>query len=169
MRLASRCISLAALALLALPSLAAAQAAPSASAAAPRDTAADRRAALAVVKKLFDAMRTSDTAAARALFHPQAQLSTMLERNGEPMVRLESVDGLVKAIAGPHPEVLDERTSNEIVHLDGPLAVVWTDYAFYVGSRFSHCGVDVFQLAQTKGGWQIVALADTRRRTGCTQ
>ena len=49
------------------------------------------------------------------------------------------------------------------VSIDGPLAAVWADYEFWAGSRFSHCGVDAFQLAQTGGQWRIVALTDTRR------
>lgn len=153
-------------ALVGLPATAGAQAA-AAPPPAPRDTAADRRAALGIVKALFDAMRAADTAAARALFHPKAQLATAIMRGSEPAVMVESVDGLVKALAGPHPGVLDERTRNEVVHLDGPLAVVWTDYSFYIGMQFSHCGIDVFTIAQTNEGWKIVALADTRRRQGC--
>ena len=90
-------------------------------------------------------------------------------RNGTPEMRVDSVDAFVRAVGSPHTETWDERTSGEVVHLDGPLAVVWTDYAFYAGSRFSHCGVDTFQLARTASGWKIVALADTRRRDGCKQ
>ncbi len=149
------------------PALLNAQAAPSA--AAPRDTAADRRAVLGVVKSLFDAMRTKDSAAARGLFHPNAQLWNTTMRGGERVVTVEGVDAIVKAIGGPTPDVLDERTRNEIVHLDGALASVWTDYSFYIGTRFSHCGVDAFQMAETKDGWKIIALADTRRRQGCPE
>jgi hypothetical protein len=42
------------------------------------------------------------------------------------------------------------------------------EYRFYVGERFSHCGVDSFHLVRTADGWRIVDLADTRRREGCT-
>jgi hypothetical protein len=56
-----------------------------------------------------------------------------------------------------------------VVHVDGPLAVVWTDYAFFAGQKFSHCGVDAFQLARTPAGWRIVALADTRKTEGCDE
>lgn len=153
---------------LAAPVAARAQA-PAAPAPAPRDTAADRQAALGVVKALFDAMREADSANARALFHPQAQLATaaISRTTGEPVLQLETVDALVKAFGGAKPGMLDERTFNERVLLDGPLAVVWTDYSLFVNGTFSHCGVDVFQIAQTKDGWKVVALADTRRRQGC--
>lgn len=161
-----RTLALLLAALAAAPITARAQAA--AASPAPRDTVADRQAALGVVKALFDAMRAADSAKARTLFHPKAQLATaVVDRAGEPVVQVETVDGLVKAFGGAKPGMLDERTFNERVLLDGPLAVVWTDYSLFVNERFSHCGIDVFQIAQTKDGWTIVALADTRRRQGC--
>jgi ketosteroid isomerase-like protein len=133
-------------------------------------TADTRAEALAVVKRLFDAMRAGDSAAVRAVFHPQAQLSSALVgRDGAPQVRIDSLASFLRAVGTPHPEVWDERTSGEVVHVDGPLAVVWTRYAFYAGQKFSHCGVDAFQIAQTSAGWRIVSLIDTRQRTGCPE
>lgn len=124
-------------------------------------------AVLAIVPGLFDAMRADDSTRARASFHPAAQLATALMTAGQPEVRIDSVDKFVRAVGTPHTDVWDERTRNEVVHVDGPLAVVWTEYSFYAGSKFSHCGVDAFQLARTPAGWRIIALADTRQLTGC--
>lgn len=128
---------------------------------------AERDSVLAVVKRLFDGMRAGDSAMVRSVFHPKVQLATALVRQGAPVVEIDSLDTFLKAVGTPHPEVWDERTSNEAVHIDGPLAVVWTDYSFYAGTKFSHCGVDAFQLARTAEGWRIISLADTRRRQGC--
>jgi hypothetical protein len=47
------------------------------------------------------------------------------------------------------------------------LAMVWAPYELYLGTKFSHCGVDNLQLARTAEGWKIIALVDTRQRTGC--
>ena len=143
-----------------IPTLASAQA---------RAGGEERAAVLAVVRRLFDGMRAGDSAAVRAQFHPRAILWSAVVRNGAPEVRFDSVDVFVRAVGAPHQEAWDERTSNETVHIDGTLATVWTDYAFYAGARFSHCGVDTFQLARTQAGWKIVALADTRRRDGCSE
>ena len=129
----------------------------------------DRAAVLGVVRRLFDGMRAGDSAAVRATFHPKAVLWSALLRNGAPEARFDSIDEFARAVGTPHNEKWDERTSNETVHVDGPLAVVWTDYSFYLGTRFSHCGVDTFQLARTDAGWKIVALADTRRRETCSE
>lgn len=134
------------------------------------DPAADRAAALAVVRRLFDAMRAGDSATVRAVFHPQALLSSALVgRDGTPQVRVDSLGGFIRAVGTPHAEVWDERTSGEVVQVDGPMATVWTRYAFYAGTKFSHCGVDAFTLARTGTEWRILALTDTRQRTGCPE
>ena len=114
--------------------------------------------------------RAGDSATVRAVFHPQALLSSALVgRDGAPQVRVDSLGGFVRAVGTPHAEVWDERTSGEVVQVDGPMATVWTRYAFYAGTKFSHCGVDAFTLARTGTEWRIVALTDTRQRTGCAE
>lgn len=130
--------------------------------------AADTAAVLAVVTRLFDGMRAGDSAMVRSVFHPKATMSTALARPTGATVELEGIDGFVNAVGTPHAEVWDERIRNPQVQIDGTLASVWVEYNFYAGTRFSHCGVDAFQLAREGTEWKIVALADTRRRQGCT-
>jgi len=129
---------------------------------------AEQAAVLAVVGRLFDAMRAGDSAAVRAVFHPDARLGSVGMREGAPVLRMEgSVAEFAKAVGTPHAEVWDERTANETVHVDGALAVAWTPYVFRLGDRVSHCGVNVFQLFRGADGWKIFSLFDTRRREGC--
>lgn len=123
---------------------------------------------LAVVTALFDGMRAADSASIRALFHPEAQLMTTGVRDGQPVASRDALDGFLRSVGTVRPEKLDERTKNERVLLDGTLAVVWTDYDLFLGSRFIHCGVDAFQMAKVGTRWLILALADTRRQQGCT-
>ena len=128
----------------------------------------DERHVLAVVERIFDAMRTRDTAALRAAFVPGASMATTTMRNGQPVVEQDSVDAFVRSIAAAPPGLLlDERLRDPQVRVSDGLASVWVDYDFYAGERFSHCGVDAFHLARTTAGWQVVQLADTRRREGC--
>jgi len=127
----------------------------------------DRQAVLAVVKQLFDGMRAADAEKIRAVFHPSAQLFSSSIRDGKPQVTVQSIKGFVTAITRPHTEVYDERTRNEVVHLDGGFASVWAEYGFYRGSVFNHCGVDAFHLARDADGWKIVSLGDTRRTEPC--
>lgn len=137
-------------------------------ASAPAQAAAPDSAILATVMRLFDAMRARDTAGLRAVFDSGARLvSAGMSREGSPAVRVTTIDEFVRAI-GALTIVPDERITEPEVRQDGGLATVWTRYGFYADGQFSHCGVDAFQLARTAAGWRIVALADTRRREGCT-
>jgi hypothetical protein len=132
-----------------------------------QDPATDRSAVLAVVRQLFDGMRAGDSAAVRATFHPQALLASAAVRKGAAVFEVDTVDAFVRAVGAPHDVMWDERIRGTRVEIDGPLASVWAEYSFYAGPKFSHCGIDAFQLARDGDVWRIVALTDTRRRDGC--
>jgi hypothetical protein len=120
-----------------------------------------------VITGLFDAMRARDTAKMRAAFDPDVKFTSVTMGRDSTSIRNEELDEFLRAVGTPRPDTLDERLRSPVVHVDGDLATVWTEYDFFVGTRFSHCGADAFQLVRRKEGWRIVALADTRRRTGC--
>lgn len=123
---------------------------------------------LAVVKQVFDGMRTRDTALMRSAFDTGARLVTTATRNGQPFVRETRITDFINIIAGaPAADTLNETIYDSEIRMDGNLATVWTRYTFHVNSRLSHCGVDAFQLARTTSGWKIIAVADTQRREGC--
>lgn len=122
---------------------------------------------LAVVRRLFDGMRRGDSAMVRSVFDSTMVMISVSDSAGRSKVDRGSADRFVAAVGRPHPEVWDERIWDTEVRVDGGLASVWTKYAFYRGDQFSHCGVDVFELARRAEGWRIIYLADTRRRDGC--
>lgn len=134
-------------------------------------TGAAVEAPVAVVRELMDAMRAGDSARVRAVFHPRmvALMSADVGPDGQARVSATPVDAFVRTIGTPHPEVYDERLSNPRTLVDGTLASVWVDYAFYVGTKFSHCGVDVVHVAKVGAAWRIIALSDTRRTEGCSR
>jgi len=123
---------------------------------------------MAVITGLFDGMRAGDSAAVRAAFAPDARLMTAFERDGVPTLRAGSLEQFIALVGGPHDDVWDERIWGTEIRIDGLLATVWTNYAFHLGERLSHCGVDAFQLVNGDAGWRIVHLIDTRRTEGCT-
>ncbi len=117
----------------------------------------------AVIERLFDGMRAGDSAMARSAFTDDAQLV----RARADGVSADGIDGIIRAIGTPRDSVWDEILWDTTVHIDGPLASVWTKFAFFIGSGFSHCGVDSFQLHKGPDGWKIFWLADTQQREGC--
>jgi ketosteroid isomerase-like protein len=133
-----------------------------------RAQADEEAAARAAVTALFDAMRAGSAEGVRAAFTPDARLqSAGMRPDGQAVLRSEQVENFATAVGAPRDEVWDERIDAWDVRVDGPLAVVTTDYSFYAGDRFSHCGINAFQLLRTADGWKIFQLVDTRRRTGC--
>lgn len=118
----------------------------------------------AAVDRMFNGMRAGDSTAVRSIFHPQARLQSVMVRGDSVAVVTEPLDGFVRAVGTPHEQVWDERISNVEIRVDGELATAWMNYAFYLGDRFSHCGVNAFQFVRTARGWQVVQIIDTRRR-----
>ena len=128
----------------------------------------DETAVKATINALFDGMRTSDSTLIRKAFASKSIMQTIAtNKEGKASVRSESVDGFIKSVASPHPEKYDERIVFTKVLIDGNLASVWTDYKFYVGDKFSHCGVNSFQLFKGEDGWKIIYIIDTRRKDKC--
>jgi hypothetical protein len=120
------------------------------------------------ISNLFNGMRQSDTALLRAAFAPQAILQTVAKnREGKVVIESEPLDSFIAFVAKPHNEIYDERISFDLIKIDGELAIAWTPYKFYVSDKFSHCGVDSYQLVKLNGAWKIQYLVDTRRRQGC--
>lgn len=120
------------------------------------------------VNRLFEGMKKSDTAMIRAAFSFQPVLQT-IGKNKEGKISIESelLDSFLVAISKPHTEIYDERITFDVIKIDGELAMVWAPYKFYLGDKFSHCGVDSFQLIKINGEWKIQYLIDTRRRQNC--
>jgi hypothetical protein len=122
----------------------------------------------AAVNKLFTGMKNSDPAMIRASFTDSAVLQTIARtKEGVTYVRNESVANFAQSISTIPKNAADERITFETIRIDGPLAIAWTPYNFYFDGKFSHCGVNSFQLVRINGEWKIQYLIDTRRKAGC--
>lgn len=131
------------------------------------EEAAGEAEVLAVVDRLFDAMRAGDSATVRDVFHPSATLVTIPPAGGAPILRTSDVESFIEAVGAPRSEVWDERIWDAVVNVEDDLATAWMQYSFHVDARLSHCGVNAFQLFRSADGWKVIHIADTRRREGC--
>jgi len=123
-----------------------------------------------VINRLFKGMYNSDSIMVRSVFAKEVTMATAFRsKEGSPVLRRESsINDFVKAVGKKQPEPYAEEIWNMKIQIDGDLAQVWCDYAFFVGNKFSHCGVDAFQLHKSNEGWKIFHLADTRRKEECS-
>jgi hypothetical protein len=122
----------------------------------------------AAVNKLFDAMKNADAAGVKTAFADSAVLQTITRnKEGNTVVRNEAVAGFADFVGKQAKGAADERIVFDMVKIDGPLAIAWTPYKFYFNGKFSHCGVNSFQLVRFNNEWKIQYLIDTRRKAGC--
>jgi len=128
----------------------------------------DEQAIKTVLTKMFDGMRTRDTAMMRSTMVP----STVLERTsatgelGDPIPMGKFID---RVGAGTGPGGDEQIEKNPKIEVDGPLASVWTNYTLTPGGKteIDHCGVDAFLLRKGADGWKIFHIADSSRKDGC--
>jgi hypothetical protein len=78
-----------------------------------------------------------------------------------------TVENFANRVATSGTTHIEERIHDPYVRIDHDLAVVWAPFNFLIDGKLDHCGRDLFNLNQTNGRWQIVALAATTR-TDCT-
>ena len=122
----------------------------------------------ATVNKLFAAMKEADGKKLASTFSDSAVLQTISKnKKGETVVLNEVVGDFAGSVGKLPVGDADERIVFESIKIDGPLAMVWAPYQFWYKGKFSHCGVDVFQLVRMQGEWKIVYLIDTRRTSPC--
>ena len=122
------------------------------------------------VNKLFEGMKNADAALVSASFSDSAILQTISSnKEGKIIIRNEQVKDFAEFVSKQKKGAADEHINFETIKIDGPLAVAWTPYKFYYEGKFSHCGVNSFQLVRMNGQWKIQYLIDTRRGEGCEQ
>lgn len=122
------------------------------------------------INTLFAAMKKGDSTLLKSVFHQNMVLQTVAnKKDGSKMLVTEKPEEFLKAVGTPHTDVWDERITFGDIKIDADLASVWTPYKFYVSDKFSHCGVNFFQLMKTADGWKVIYIVDTRRKDNCPE
>jgi len=117
-----------------------------------------------VIQNMFLAMQTGDTALFRTCFAPSVIFQTIVTKDNQTKVKTEDFEAFLKSLTKYPKGALDERIKFKSVREDGTLAIVWTHYQFYYQGKYSHQGVNSFQLVKIDNTWKIQYLIDTRRK-----
>ena len=124
----------------------------------------EQAAVKAVIQNMFTAMKNGDTVLLKTCFSPTAVFQTVVSKDKEVVVKDETVQNFINSIGKQPAGAIDERIVFETVKINKDLAIVWTPYEFYYKDKYSHNGVNSFQLVKFKEGWKIQYLIDTRYR-----
>ena len=115
---------------------------------------AERNDVLKTVQAFFDTMTAQDIEGARQVLQEQGRFHAMRLRDGKPDVRAFSNEEYFADLKASKRK-MQERIWNPEVRISGLIATVWAPYDFWIDGKFSHCGVDQFDLIKTEGGWKI--------------
>lgn len=112
----------------------------------------DREAVLEALQMFFDTMTARDVEGARGILVPQGRFFSMRNGKAEP-ASLSNEEYLAQLQA--RKQTMRERIWNPDVRVHGRIASVWTPYDFWIDGKYSHCGVDAFDLIKTDDGWKV--------------
>jgi hypothetical protein len=115
---------------------------------------ADRDEVLKVVQAFFDTMTAADVEGARKILQPQGRFHAMRMRDGKPDVRAFANEEYFADLQASKQK-MRERIWNPEVRVSGAIATLWAPYDFWIDGKFSHCGIDAFDLIKTEDGWKI--------------
>ena len=115
-----------------------------------------------VIQNTFRAMKTGDTALFRSCFTHSVIFQSVDTKTNT--IKTENFEAFLTSLKKYPKGSLDERIKFKRIYEDGTLASVWTPYQFFYQGKFSHQGVNSFQLVKLGDTWKIQYLIDTRRK-----
>jgi hypothetical protein len=128
----------------------------------------DKKAALAVVNKLFDEMAAANAAGIIATGTAENQLVAVRKlRDGK--TRVDVIGGEAFSKFFTKPGAIKEVMYEPKIDVDGDWAMVWGRYVFFADGKVSHCGINQFNLVRTEAGWKIANGASTIDPGACTE
>lgn len=121
------------------------------------------------VIQFFDAFHKQDSVAIREVVSDDITLQSIgKNKEGVTELKIENFDDFLKSIVSiPKDKKFAEKLLDFKIRIDGDMANAWTPYEFYFDGKFSHCGVNSFQMVRLEGVWKIIYLIDTRRKEDC--
>ncbi|MEP3210341.1 MAG: nuclear transport factor 2 family protein [Maribacter sp.] len=130
---------------------------------------ADKYAVQKTIEAFFEGFHQQDSIAIKETVANDVLLQTIAKDSlGKDYVRTEDFTRFIKSIVSiPETTKFQETIKSYSIQVDGPMANAWTAYEFHVNDKFSHCGVNSFQLVKQEDKWKIIYLIDTRRKEGC--
>ncbi len=127
---------------------------------------AERDEVVATIQKFFDAMAAHDNDTLARLMMPEGRLFSTNDSRAAPAVRVRTHEQFIAELRQNRQKIL-ERIWNPEVRVQGGIATLWANYDFHLEGKFSHCGIDAFELVKTEQGWKIAGGVFTIERKDC--
>lgn len=123
---------------------------------------------MATIDGFFKAINTNDLALMRSLAMSDAMnYSVTILPDGSTQVHPYTQEYFLDP-KNLGPEKLTERYWDPKLMIHKGIAVFWAPYDFYIDGKFSHCGIDAFDLIKVDGMWKVGNASWTRERDKAT-
>ncbi|MEO9513561.1 MAG: nuclear transport factor 2 family protein [Flavobacteriaceae bacterium] len=124
-----------------------------------------------VIETFFDGFHKQDSVVMSSLVTDNVVLQTTARnKQGKTLFKTEEFEKLITSITSiPDSVNFEEKLTSWSIQVDRTMANAWVGYEFWINDKFSHCGINSFQLINFDGEWKIIYLIDTRGRAGCLE
>lgn len=116
------------------------------------------KAVIAVADSVLAALTGSDGATLARLTLDSAIVGGAGLRNGAERLTLRSMSLYINRA---DTTTFTERGFEATSRVQDRVAQVWMPYDLYIGTKWSHCGIDTFTLMKRDGRWRVAALIYT--------
>ncbi|SFS06950.1 Putative lumazine-binding [Dyella sp. OK004] len=120
----------------------------------------EEQAVLAPFQSILDAIAKRDRNLMRDNLLPGGMVTL---KRGDKITQLH-FDAFIDHIPVTGTQQLQERIYNPLVKIDDDIAVIWTEYQFFIDGKVDHCGTDIAHLVKRDGRWLVAGIADTQRK-----
>ncbi len=128
----------------------------------------DHKAVIETIDQFFDGLNSGDSSLMRTTLHKDARLMTTFnDQSGSPRITTSDIEQFLSRVGAPKENKWEEKLWSKTIKVEDNLAMVWTEYSFFIDDVLSHCGVNAFMLARQEDGWKIFQITDTRKKTSC--
>ncbi|MFK8052962.1 MAG: hypothetical protein AB8F65_08285 [Woeseiaceae bacterium] len=131
----------------------------------------EKQAILEVMAQAFAAVESSNPDDWRAIQLAEGSVLSFRQSrepgNDDLEMRMANNETFVSKIAPDGHQYFEQWTSDPIVLVRGPIAVVWGEYEFRVDEQFVHCGVNSIDFAKVDGEWKIANFMWTVETENC--
>lgn len=124
----------------------------------------EEKAVVAAAQAVFDGMAAKDAAKILGAMTQDARLYGVRTTGAAYSTPADQWANRLSAAQG---KFVERFTKAPTVSIHGGIANVWGEYEFLRDGKFTHCGVDSFNLVKTSDGWKVAAILDTEESTGC--
>ncbi len=122
-----------------------------------------------VVETFFEGFHKQDSTIIKSTVADNVVLQTTgRNAEGKTQFRNEEFSQFLKSIVSiPDSIKFQEKLTSFSIQVDRTMANAWMGYEFWLNDKFSHCGINSFQMVNFDGEWKIIYLIDTRGKEGC--